>query len=297
MSRYPGAVWRPLPGKTTGRLTPDLLCLHTMVGYLKSTDSYFRQAAVFSHFGIGGIWGSDNGAGLDGTVWQWQDTTYRAAANLNGNYRIISVETADNAARPIAPWTPAQEEAIVGLMVWAHREHGIPLVLLPDSRPGRRGVAYHELGCDPARVDGGERWSTAYGKDCPTNVRISRIPGLVQRARSIILGATPPPIEKRYFVDATDEAKFRQLVDERIDAKFSVTGTAADGVAQRSRQVLADGRLPYGLDSLRSLIAAGNAGVVRVLEAQGLDTARIVAEIDANEALIRAQDMGPAAGV
>jgi hypothetical protein len=193
MARYPGAEWHPL-GKTTSTLTtPDLLCLHTMVGYLHSTDAYFRTVSVFSHFGIGGKWGSDPARGLDGKVWQWGDTAYRAAANLSGNYRVISVETADNAARPIQPWTPAQETAIVGLMVWAHRAHGIPLALVPDSKPGRRGICYHRQGCDPYRVAGGELWSSSYGKDCPTQVRIDRIPALISRARAIVAGI---PIEE-----------------------------------------------------------------------------------------------------
>ena len=53
-----------------------------------------------SHFGVGGRWGGDAKAGLDGTVWQWQDLLYTADANLDGAWDVISIETADNAAHP-----------------------------------------------------------------------------------------------------------------------------------------------------------------------------------------------------
>jgi hypothetical protein len=189
MGRYLGAVQRPLGKKTSIMAAPDLVCLHTMVGYLHSTDAYFRTVSVFSHFGIGGKWGSDISRGLDGVVYQWGDTNRRAAANLDGNDHIISVETADNAARPIQPWTDKQCDAIVDLLVWANRAHDIPLELVPDSKRGRRGVCYHRQGCDPYRVAGGELWSSSAGKDCPTQARIDQIPGLIDRARRIADGA------------------------------------------------------------------------------------------------------------
>lgn len=190
MSRYPSATWRPLSGTSTARLTKDVFCLHTMVGYLGSTWTYFERPdiRVYSHFGVGGIWGGDLAAGLDGVAWQMADTDYRSAANLDGNWRVISVETADNAARPLVPWTPRQQDTIVRLMVDAHRLDGIPLALVPDSRIGRRGIAYHRLGCDPYRVADGELWSSAYGKDCPTDPRIAQLPALVERAQNVVNG-------------------------------------------------------------------------------------------------------------
>lgn len=190
MTWYPSATKKPISGTSRARVQKDLLCLHTMVGALASTWNYFNRAdvGVYSHVGIGGIWGADKPANLDGVAWQMADTDYRAAANLDGNWRIISVETADNAERPIAPWTPMQQLTIVRIMVDAHRLDGIPLVLVPDSKPGRRGICYHRMGCDPYRVAGGELWSSAYGKDCPTEARIRQIPGLIKRAQAIVNG-------------------------------------------------------------------------------------------------------------
>ena len=206
MKTYPGAAYKPLGPQTEPRMTGhDVVCLHTMVGYLSSTDAYFRAAngvgyaGTESHFGVGGQWGKDASLGLDGTVWQWQDIAYQADANLDGNPTTISIETADNAARPIKPWTPLQCEAIAQILAWlcsreahaecpsswtCHRE-GIPLALITDTKPGRRGIGYHRQGCDPWRVEGGVRWSGSYGKDCPTEPRIQQIPAVIARAQEI----------------------------------------------------------------------------------------------------------------
>lgn len=200
MALMPGAAWRPLASNwaSQGRLTtPDLICIHTMVGSLVGTESYFRSgngagfAGTESHFGTG----------YDGEIRQWQDTAYRADANLNGNHRIISIENADygpgfpawnlNDGGQVPAFTPAQAEANAQILAWAHRVHGIPLVLVPDSKPGRRGVCYHRQGCDPYRVAGGEKWSNAYGKVCPGNRRIAQIPSIIARARQIV-GASVP---------------------------------------------------------------------------------------------------------
>ena len=210
---YPRAEHRPLGTQTEPRMAGhDVVCLHTMVGYLSSTDRYFRSGngagyqGTESHFGVGGKWGGDAVAGLDGTVWQWQDLAHQADANLGGNPTTISIETADNAARPIQPWTPAQVESLAQLVAWlcartthadcppswtCHRE-GIPLALIPDTLPGRRGIGYHRQGCDPWRVEGGVRWSPSTGKDCPTQARIDQIPAIIARAKAITAAKRPP---------------------------------------------------------------------------------------------------------
>lgn len=217
MSRYRSATWRPIRDTSRAALRKDLLGLHTIVGGMRSCWSYFDRldVQVYSHFLVGGVWGSDAGHGVDGDVWQIADTDYRAAANLDGNYRVISVETADNAARPIKPWTDKQCTAIVRIMVEAHRLDGIPLVLVPDSKPGRRGICYHRQGVDPYRVSGGERWSGAYGKDCPTDPRIRQIPALIDRARRLVDGTNDDT--ERDWLDMATEAQVRSIVREETD--------------------------------------------------------------------------------
>jgi hypothetical protein len=261
MGRYLGAVQRPLGKSTSIMAAPDLVCLHTMVGYLHSTDAYFRQVSVFSHFGIGGKWGSDISRGLDGVVYQWGDTNRRAAANLDCNDHIISVETADNAARPIQPWTDKQCDAIVDLLVWANRAHDIPLELVPDSKRGRRGVCYHRQGCDPYRVAGGELWSSSAGKDCPTQARIDQIPGLIDRARRIADGA-----QEEGFMAALTDAEQQEV----LKAARQVNGAVGFG------QVSFEGTIEALLRKVNDLSTAvrTNASVV------GDDEEHILAAVD-----------------
>lgn len=232
MSRYPSATWKPIANRSSQPLQKDLLSLHTCVGPGLGTWNYFNTGAggrgVYSHIIVCGIWGSDAGKNVDGLALQMQDTNLRAAANLDGNWHIISVETADNAARPIAPWTAAQQTTLVNIMVDAHRIDGIPLVLVPDSKPGRRGISYHRQGCNPYRVAGGELWSTSFGKDCPTQARINQIPGLIARARAIV-GGTPAPTPGGPFMALSDDDQLRMFnAIKHLDAMFSQNNTVGD---------------------------------------------------------------------
>lgn len=211
---YPLAKYTPLGAQTQRRMTDhDIACLHTMVGYLTSTDRYFRisNGAGFrgteSHFGLGGKWGPDLGGGLDGAMWQWQDIAFSADANLDGWYNVISLETADNGGpqvKDIPPWTPKQCEAIAKWLAWicskaAHakcpstwtcHKVGIPLRLIANTKPGQRGVGYHAQGVPGnGLVAGGNAWSSSPGKECPTPQRIRQIPAIITRAAQIA-GAT-----------------------------------------------------------------------------------------------------------
>lgn len=184
--RYPEAEWRPLGEQTQPRMIAhDIICLHTMVGTLAGTDAMFHDhgyGGTESHFGLGGF----------GELVQWQDLRHSADANLDGSRRIISIETADS-GDPFAPWsgsdvpawTDQQLAVLATLIAWLADHYRIPLALIPDSRPGRRGVGWHRQGIDPWRVAGGERWSTKPGKVCPGDRRISQLPELIDEARRI----------------------------------------------------------------------------------------------------------------
>jgi hypothetical protein len=204
MPIYPNARYRPLDRtqKQAPMASHDLVILHTMVGNLTGTNAYFMAngwTGTESHFGVGGPWGDNR----DGEIIQWQDTRYRADAQLEGNHRAISIETGDNApasAADVKPWTPAQLAALVDIITWCCKTYDIPPVLVPDSKPGRRGIAYHRQGCEHSRgvgavagflVPGGERWSNAVGKECPGPQRIAQIPGIVARVKAR-LGAELP---------------------------------------------------------------------------------------------------------
>lgn len=250
---YPGSRYKPL-GPQTQRLmlAHDIVCNHTMVGYLISTDRYFRISngvgfrGTESHYGVGGKWGPDLGGGLDGAVWQWQDRRYSADANLDGWDRVISIETADNAARPIQPWTPKMCQSLAEIWAWesspaAHalcpsswkcHQVGIPLELIPDTRQGRRGIGWHAQGAPQNRVSGGEAWTNSYGKDCPTAARIRQQAGILVVAREIRYDK-PSPAPTDWF-DMATRAELREEIDAALARnKVSVfQDAAADGVDQ-----------------------------------------------------------------
>lgn len=158
----------------------DIICFHTMVGFLTTTFAMFKQSGFTgteSHFGVGGKWGIDRADGLDGAVWQFQDTDFTADANFRGSWHILSVEFADNAPRlasGIEPMTPAQVSAAVELFADLCLLYDIPPVLVPDTKVGRRGLAYHFQGVPPNLVHDGELWSAA-GHECPGPARIHQI--------------------------------------------------------------------------------------------------------------------------
>ncbi|WP_433559957.1 peptidoglycan recognition protein family protein [Pseudonocardia xinjiangensis] len=184
--------WRPLGPQTQSKMSRhDIICLHTMVGTLAGTDSYFRQSGyggTESHWGVGG----------DGRVFQWQDTDYVAEANLNGNHHVLSVETADIGPEfprwdtadgaEVPAWTEAQMDSLAEIIARCCVEYDIPCALIPDSLPGRRGIGYHRQGVRPYMVAGGELWSAANGKVCPGDRRIAQIPDVISKAQAIIGG-------------------------------------------------------------------------------------------------------------
>ena len=88
------------------------------------------------------------------------------------------------------PWTPKQLDAIVAVTTWACRRYDIPPVLIPDSKPGRRGIGYHRLGCDPVRLPGCDKWSNSVGKVCPGNRRIGQLTNnVVPRVARLVGGS------------------------------------------------------------------------------------------------------------
>lgn len=162
--------------------TPEIVCIHTIVGYAPASAAHF----------------STNSAGK---IWQHRDSTKQSAANFNGNKRVIAIENEDHGAvygawsgSNVPAFTAAQIESIANICAWANRVHGIPLVLCPNSKPGSKGIAYHRQGIDGnfgsfaygGRVAGGEVWSTSTGKVCPGDKRISQIPQIISRARELV---------------------------------------------------------------------------------------------------------------
>lgn len=201
MARMPGAHWlgEHSPKKKMKRY--DIFCIHTIVGF---------APAHAAHFSV-----HDNGR-----IDQSRDTKYRSAANLDGNHRVIASENED--AGKDVPLTEDQIDANAHAFAWAHKTHGVPLQLAPNSKPGSRGLAYHRQGVDgnfagykyPGRVAGGERWSSSYGKVCPRDKRIAQLPEILRRAKLIAYPPKPAPKPK---------PRWKTIVDKVLGANRSLT--------------------------------------------------------------------------
>jgi hypothetical protein len=223
MARCPFAAWRRLPGSEPA-ITPRTFIFHTMVGYLTSTDRYFRSGAsggIESHFGVGGKWGTDLPAGLDGVIWQWRDTSEQADANLHANDFAISVETADNAPRSaadLAAWTPKQVAALIRLGRWARATHGIPPRIC--RTPTDAGFGWHAMWGAPSP------WTPSSGKVCPGARRIAQLRTVILPA---IFAADAPPVEDDdmtpdQLLDALESDRGKAILRGHIQAELREWG-------------------------------------------------------------------------
>lgn len=183
MARMPGAKWLGEHSPRRPMRAYDRVIIHTIVGYAPVYTPHFSTDA-------------------EGNIYQARDTVYQSGVSGEGNPTSIGIENEDHgpaygkwSGSNVPPFTPKQLEAIAKICAWAHKEHGVPLVACPDSRPGSKGIAYHRQGIDGnfkaaglkygGRVSGGEVWSSAYGKVCPGDARIAQIPQIIKRAREI----------------------------------------------------------------------------------------------------------------
>lgn len=195
MARYSGATWRPVAW-ANGRddNTPaKIVVLHLTASEADSQYGWFNSSrSACSHFHIA----------RNGHVEQYIDTDKLSAAEYKGSNDVISIET--EGADADGEWGSAQVEAIIRLLVWLHREHGIPLALKTSSRPTEPGIAWHRLGVSgnfptsPAILRGrnqrgyaGEPWSTSFGKVCPGNRRILQIQAIRDEAQRRVNGSAP----------------------------------------------------------------------------------------------------------
>lgn len=183
MALMPGVV-HDLVATTRNMRQVDGIVIHTIVG--------FQSGGKAAH------WTTDAG----GTVRQHRDTGRQSAANLDGNGTWLAIENEDHGpafgnwntddGHAVPSFTAAQCEAIATILVFVHRQHGVPLDIVPDTKPGRRGVAYHRQGINGnfngfdfgGRVSGGVVMSASFGKVCPGDRRIHQLlDTIIPRAR------------------------------------------------------------------------------------------------------------------
>lgn len=227
MARYPSGVWRPLrEADDQPTMIATQVILHSAVDAPGPTSlfGYFNRADVDleSHFYVA----------LDGKVEQYVDTGHTADANRTANVRAISIETEDDGNPDQRPWSERQIAALVRLVDWCCRTHGIPRrIVRAHDAPG---IGWHSMFGAPSK------WTPVAGKTCPGRSRIAQIPGLV-RAVVALDAPTPTPATP---VDLSGETMFtyeylsgstRVLVLVADGAQIRLTG--ADIGARRDRAV------------------------------------------------------------
>jgi len=219
VARFPGARWRPIATKQRYAMPkPVRINFHVAVS---NADS------LWGFFNTGGNPDSHLYTLRNGSAEQYVDTSQIAYCDLQGNPDTISVESQGGVTNAQGEeWTPAQCETHAQIIAWAHREHGIPLRLATDSRPGpsSHGVSWHRLGIDgnfpggllKGRVTGGLKYSNSRGKVCPGNAKIRQIPGILARAQQII---TPTP--ERTWFDMATENDLRKVIRAELADLFN----------------------------------------------------------------------------
>jgi hypothetical protein len=208
------ALWKPFDDKGTTLLKHDIVCLHTMVGTLAGSWNWAnRSGSPYWHFGIAG-WGE---------CWQCQDLRYRSAANLEGNPYVIPIETADMGSPfsawsgncgDVPAWTNDQVEKIIQLLVYLCARYQIPPTLIPDTKVGRRGIAYHRQGVpdSPEWVSGGLKWTKWPGKCCPDWRRIAQLKiNIIPKVREILIG------EPEDWLDMATEEEVRAIIKDELE--------------------------------------------------------------------------------
>lgn len=164
MAICPYAIWKPLPANTKQqRMTPRLAIMHTAVDAPGPSDLYgwFVQSGLESHFFICN----------DGTAFQYMDTSVIAEANYKANGFAISFETEDDGNPHATPWTRAQLEKIVQILIWVCDVHGIPRQIA--NAWNGSGIGWHSMwGINTSSQPSLNPWTSAKGKTCPGGPRI-----------------------------------------------------------------------------------------------------------------------------
>lgn len=232
-------VWRPLGPETEPAITPTVLIFHTMVGYLKSTESMFKAggySGVESTFGVGGPW---DGADLDGVVWQWQDIHFQADAQFAGNDYANSIETSDG-GNPNHPWSDKQVKALTDLLVWWCKSTGNPCKLV--AHPTDKGVGYHRQFLV---------WNTEH-HDCPGDVRLKQLlEVIIPNAQKILGGEKPGPFRPQHWLKKGDNGWDVEVLQRtlnkvgtyrlRVDGDFGANTDNAVRDFQKRHHLSADG--------------------------------------------------------
>lgn len=189
VSKYAGAVWRPLRNFTKdGQDDVYGLVVHIMEGTFEGTRSWFDspEARASSHFGTS----------REGSLEQWIDTKDRAWAQAAGNRTWISVENEGKVPQAL---TDKQLERVAQVFAWLVRTYKIPYQV--SHSPTTKGLGYHRMG--------GAAWG---GHSCPGDAIIHQLQKIVDRAKAIngvgvkpVPHYAPYPGDKYFFIGRTSK--------------------------------------------------------------------------------------------
>jgi hypothetical protein len=185
-TRYPYAMWMPLPEATTQpKIAPTQFIFHSMAGPNLTTLD-----ALWAYVNRSDISGESTFIGdLDGRVAQLVDTDTRADNNYKANPRAGSIETQDAGylADPgIAntPWSDPLLAQLAGIAAFYNLRHNVPL-----ARP----FTWDAPGMDGHRAF--PEWSVYVGKTCPGQSRFEQISDVLGAAQWIVDWRPPPEPE------------------------------------------------------------------------------------------------------
>lgn len=121
------------------------------------------------------------------------DLDLQSWSNYNANDDLAAWESEGGVGDDInGRWTENQIEAGAIILAYMNETEGVPIADMVNSLPGSRGFGVHRYGIDPYRVSGGEKWSSVYGKACPTDARFPQRFDIIARAHEI-RGGSPSP--------------------------------------------------------------------------------------------------------
>ena len=197
----PGVVWQPIDvGSRAKRRKGRGLVGHVAVSSSKNlVPGPLSSRNADWHFYLP----------KSGPAIQYIDLDLQCWATGAGNGSLVAFESegglGTSAVLNAEPWTDNQLTWAARILRHLHDTEGVPLEVMPDSRPSSRGFATHRLGINPWRVADGEVWSSAYGKECPGNAKVAQAAEIVRRAKA----GTPDG----GFLMALSDADQQHLID------------------------------------------------------------------------------------
>lgn len=168
----------------------------------------------------------------DGLVVQRRDTEIQADANYRANAFAVSFESWDDGDPDHVPWTDAQVDSIVGLLVWAARVHGIVPERPSSWNAGGMGV-HRDF----------PEWDFPY-HSCPAGLRADQFVDVVLPRVRAVLGGAPAPAPHPAPAPPTPTPPTH---GDAITVNVHTLEHGSSGGEVRSLQALLNGKAGQGL--------------------------------------------------